>query len=201
MRKIAVVAALAVAVVFGFMAVSSAHTPSGGASCDQGVWAQGSSYEAGDTNTLTVSVDGVSHSETFGTDGYLAAPIPDDGEGHTWAWSVETTNPDPAFTASDSGVITCGDIPPTETPTPTTTPTPSDTPTPTEPPTPTDTPTPTEPPTGTEPPVRTITDCVGNTVVVKDQVWQDGAWVDTGTSYTTKVCDVPGEPPVVEEGM
>jgi hypothetical protein len=86
------------------------HTPSGGADCSH-VWAQGTSYEAGDTNTLTVSVDGDTDTVDFATDGYLDMAIPNDGVEHTWSWAVDTTNPDPAYSDSGSGTITCGDRP------------------------------------------------------------------------------------------
>lgn len=89
---------------------AAAHTPTVGASCDAlEVFAQGSNYSASDTNTLTVSLDGVSDSVEFDTDGRLVMPIPEDGQPHEWSASVETTNDNPNYSTSDSGTITCGE--------------------------------------------------------------------------------------------
>lgn len=90
---------------------ASAHTPTGGADCTQGAWAQGASYESQDTNTLTVTVDGSTVTEDFDTDGYLNLPIPADGTEHSWSWTVSTSNANPDYSASDSGTITCGEPP------------------------------------------------------------------------------------------
>lgn len=101
-----------VMVGFGLFQQADAHTPSGGADCEKGVWAQGTNYESRDTNTLTVGVDGVTKSVVFATNGYLSMPIPQDGVEHTYYWKVSTTNQNPAFKKYGSGKITCGELPP-----------------------------------------------------------------------------------------
>lgn len=87
--------------------IEAKHTPKGGADCTNGVWALGAGYEATDTNTITVTLDGETLSEEFAPGRYLSIPIPADGEEHAWAWSITTTNPDPSFSDSGAGTLTC----------------------------------------------------------------------------------------------
>lgn len=87
---------------------ASAHTPKFTATCS-GVTAKATSYESKDTNTLSVTLDGVTKTKSFSTDGELTVPVPQDGEVHAWSASVTTTNSNPSYSKSDSGNVgPCG---------------------------------------------------------------------------------------------
>lgn len=190
---LAAVALLVLAGLFVGTEHASAHTPAGGADCVAGVHAEGHSYDAADTNTVSVSLDGVTSSHQFTTDGTEHLSIPQDGLPHAWSWSVTTSNPDPAFSASGSGSITCGTVV-TPTPTPTAPPT-TVPPTPSEPPT--NTPPTAKPPKPHHPakPTPPTRECIDvNTIKVTHA---DGSVTFVNDNG---VCDSDDQPPAVEEG-
>lgn len=109
MKKLILAPALVLALSVAAISPAAAHTPSGGADCVTGVWAQGSGYESGDTNTLSVSVDRQVRNAEFDNDGYLSIAIPQDGRPHRYTWAVETSNSNPAYDAMGGGTLTCGE--------------------------------------------------------------------------------------------
>ena len=110
-RTLGALFALCVAVLgMAFLASpASAHTPSAGASCS-GVTATGTGYEAGDTNTLGVRIDGGQWTtKEFSVTDTLTIPVPQDGQTHTWEAYVDTSNANPAYSHDYSGSVgPCG---------------------------------------------------------------------------------------------
>ncbi|MCW2751786.1 MAG: hypothetical protein JWR83_2896, partial [Aeromicrobium sp.] len=104
-----IVSTLVGALMFVGISSASAHTPSVSATCD-GVTVSGVNYEAGDTNTLSVSVSGGgSDSKTFSTAGSATASVPQDGVAHTYTAYVHTTNANAAYSHDYSGSVgPCG---------------------------------------------------------------------------------------------
>ena len=115
MRKIAIIAAGALAAglltTAGPAPTATAHTPRGSATCE-GVWAEGTNYSSRDDNRVSVSVDGRTLARDFERSDRVELTIPQDGRRHTWAWSVTTSSQNPAYSASASGTIVCGELPP-----------------------------------------------------------------------------------------
>lgn len=96
---------------------ASAHSPSGEGTCS-GVTAKGEGYEAGDTNTLGVRLDGGPWTtKTFSITDSVTIPVPQDGQTHTWEAYVHTTNANQAYSHDYSGNVgPCGQSqPPNET--------------------------------------------------------------------------------------
>ena len=92
------------------MAAASAHTPNATATCS-GVTVTGTSYQATDTNTLGVQIDGGAWTtKAFTNDGTLTVPVPqNDGQVHAWKAYVHTSNPNAAYSHDYSGNVgPCG---------------------------------------------------------------------------------------------
>jgi hypothetical protein len=94
------------------VASASAHTPSGGASCE-GYFVKAVSYESRNTNIISSTFDGVTTSRQFATNDQITGSWPQDGVSHTWSGFVHTNNTNQAY-SKDYGPITltCGPPPP-----------------------------------------------------------------------------------------
>lgn len=103
-----------VLVAFGLplvtMSAASAHTPGLTKSC-AGITVSGSYYESNDTNTLGIKIDnGAWTTKTFAVTDSLTVAVPQDGQVHTYAAYVHTTNPNTAYSHDYSGTVgPCGD--------------------------------------------------------------------------------------------
>jgi LPXTG-motif cell wall-anchored protein len=91
------------------MSAASAHTPNLTTSCS-GITVSGSYYEAKDTNTLGIRIDGgawTTKNFTYGDS--LTVAVPQDGEVHTYDAYVHTTNTNTSYSHDYSGTVgPCG---------------------------------------------------------------------------------------------
>ena len=183
-RKLAAAVALAAPLAVAGISSASAHTPIAQADCD-GLTFQATSYRAGATNTVTVTVDGETVSgwdhKEFGSSTHGDATIPADASEHTWKVVVHTSDDEDGsrgWSQELSGTVgPCAEEPtPSETPTtpaetpsesPTTEPQASETPT-------TDAPSTTPAETPAETPTPSTTETVSGPPVQTDQVAGDG---------------------------
>jgi hypothetical protein len=111
----------AVSVVVGGSAVAlavantaSAHTNSSSATCD-GLHALATSFEDGDTNAITVFIDGVPVASVadFGTGYNNTFPFPQDGQVHSWNVTIDSS--DNQWDSSVGGEVgPCGTVETTE---------------------------------------------------------------------------------------
>ncbi len=90
---------------------ASAHTPSGGATCD-GYFVKAVSYESKDTNTIESKFDGVETKRNFATSDQITGSWPQDGIAHTWSGYVHTTNSNQGYSKNYGPItLTCGSLP------------------------------------------------------------------------------------------
>ena len=116
-RRLMVAVVLGVGMIVIGTSTASAHTNNSSGSC-AGVNASASGYELGDTNTLTVLIDGaqVFTVVDFGTSFNQTFPVPQDSAVHSWAVVIDSS--DDQWDDTNSGSVgPCG----TETTTTTTT--------------------------------------------------------------------------------
>ncbi|SDN91108.1 hypothetical protein SAMN05192576_2965 [Nocardioides szechwanensis] len=89
---------------------ASAHTPTFRADC-AGVQVQATSYDAGQANKWTVTIDGVTQSGTFGSSFSQTFPVPQNGA--TTSWSASVVGFDGNYQGQDSGTVgPCGTVTP-----------------------------------------------------------------------------------------
>lgn len=107
---------LAIASIGVGVAAAEAHTPSFTATCS-GVTVSGTSYEAKDTNVLSISLNGgPAVTKTFATSGSLSVSVPQGGATTSVVASVKTTNSNPAYSKTYTATVgPCGEVPPKHT--------------------------------------------------------------------------------------
>jgi len=109
--RLALVVFLVVALTALVIQKASAHTPSGGASCD-GYFVKATNYESRNTNYISSTFDGTEVKRQFATNDQITGTWPQDAKPHTWSGYVHTNNSNPAY-SKDYGPITltCGTQP------------------------------------------------------------------------------------------
>lgn len=111
LRSMLVIGLIALGVPLATMSAASAHTPNLTKSC-AGITVSGSSYEAINTNTLGIRIDGGSWTtKTFAVSDSLTVAVPQDGLVHTYDAYVHTTNTNTAYSHDYFGVVgPCGNL-------------------------------------------------------------------------------------------
>lgn len=115
MKKIIVLLATAalMALGIGYAPTASAHTTTGGASCAK-AWVHPTKYDGNRQNHWSLTVGGVTHSGTFGSETYQEIAVPQDYQVYDWSYDVVGWNGKYHF--SDSGKVgPCGTPPTCET--------------------------------------------------------------------------------------